>query len=277
MAKISENEALNSFSSLIQYLPYFFEDKVAFGITDREVFVYEENPEDLPLKIKVGSAIAEGGAVYEAIKTGKVIIKDVPKEIYGCPFKSYAVPIKDENQRIVGCIVVGKSVERKVALNENISQLSTALESISSAIGNFSTGVQQVAGMNVDILAKVQVADENSKDTDGILNFIQGIAAQTNMLGLNAAIEASRAGEAGKGFKVVATEIRKLSTSTSESVKQVDSVLKNIGATIKSINGQISESNEVFQKQAATIEEISAAIEELNATAHKLKELALQI
>jgi uncharacterized protein YoxC len=277
MAQISDNEILNAFSSLIQYLPHFFDDKVAFGITDRESFIYEENPEDLPLKIKVGSAISEGGAIFEAIKTGKVIIKEVPKEVYGCPFKSYAVPIRDDNNRVIGCIVVGKSIERKAALTENIKQLSAALEGISSAIGNFSTGVQKTAGMNEDILSKVQAADESSKDTDGILNFIQGIAAQTNMLGLNAAIEASRAGEAGKGFKVVATEIRKLSTSTSESVKQVDSVLKNIGAAIKSINGQITESNEVFQKQAATIQEISAAIEELNATARKLKELSSQL
>ena len=70
-----------------------------------------------------------------------------------------------------------------------------------------------------EVLSKV---DKNSKDTDGILSFIQ-----TNMLGLNAAIEAARAGDAGRGFKVVATEIRKLSTSTSESVKKVDSVLKS--------------------------------------------------
>lgn len=277
MAQISDNETLNSFSNFIEYLPHFFDDDVAFGITDREVFLYEQNSKDLPLKIKVGSEVPENGAIYEAIKTGKVVVKDIPKEAYGCPFKSYAVPIKDEGNKVIGCIVVGKSIEKKVDLSENINQLSNAIEGIASAIGNFSTGIQQVAGMNEDILTKVQAADENSKDTDGILNFIQGIAAQTNMLGLNAAIEASRAGEAGKGFKVVATEIRKLSTSTSESVKQVNSVLKNIGATIKSINSQITESNGVFQKQAATIQEISAAIEELNATAHKLKELSSQL
>ena len=66
------------------------------------------------------------------------------------------------------------------------------------------------------------------------------VSTQTNLLGLNAAIEAARAGEVGKGFTVVASEIRKLSTSTSESIKQIDTVLKNINQSITIINDKVT-------------------------------------
>jgi len=97
------------------------------------------------------------------------------------------------------------------------------------------------------------------------------------MLGLNATIEAARAGEAGRGFKVVATEIRKLSTSTSESVKEVDVVLKNIANSIKTINEKVSKSTAVFEDQAATLQEIAASLEELNSTAQMMENLSGKI
>ena len=131
------------------------------------------------------------------------------------------MPVRDDSGDICGCFVVAKSLEKRNELTSLIKTLTEALDQISTAINDLSSGVQNVVNMNGDILLKVREADAGSKDTDEILNFIQGIAAQTNMLGLNAAIEASRAGEAGRGFKVVAAEIRKLSTSTSESVKRV--------------------------------------------------------
>jgi hypothetical protein len=278
MAKaISENEVLNAFSTLLPYLSYMFDDDVSFGITDTETYLKVSCSPNLDLRLKEGDKIPEGGAVLSAIKNDKVLTKDVPKEVYGIAFKSYAIPIHNENGKVAGCVVLGKSLSKRKEVTNLAQTLTSALDQISIAVNNLSSGVQEVVDMNSDILVKVQEADAGSKDTDDILKFIQGIAAQTNMLGLNAAIEASRAGDAGKGFKVVATEIRKLSTSTSESVKRVDSVLKHTGATIKSINEKISKSNGVFQDEAATLQQIAAAIEELNSTAHMLETLANQI
>jgi hypothetical protein len=271
---ICENEILNAFNTILPYLSYMFDDDVSFGITNTETYLKVSCSPNLDLRLKEGDRIPEGGAALVAIKNNKVITKDVPKEVYGVPFKSYAIPIHNESGTVVGCIVLGKSLSKRNEATNLTKTLTSTLDQISTAINNLSAGVQEVVDMNDDILSKVQEADTGSKDTDEILNFIQGIAAQTNMLGLNAAIEASRAGEAGKGFKVVATEIRKLSTSTSESVKRVDSVLKKTGASIKTINEKISKSNGVFQDEAATLEEIAASIEELNSTAHMLEALS---
>lgn len=274
---ISDNEILNSFINVLTYLPCFFDDDVSFAITDTKTFLKVQNNSNLNLRSDEGDIIPEGGAILLAMKNDKVLIKNVPKEVYGIPFRSYAIPIHNEQHEVAGCVVMGKSL---VKTNEliNISQtLSSALGQISIAINNLSTGVQTVVNMNNDISSKVEEANENSKNTDEILKFIQTISSQTNMLGLNAAIEAARAGEAGRGFKVVATEIRKLSTSTSESVKKVDTVLKNIGASIKNINEKISKSTGVFDDQATTLQEIAASLEEFNLTAQMMENLSGKI
>lgn len=272
-----ESEILNSLSEALPYLPCFFSDDVSFAITDRKKYLSVKQCGDLDLLVKPGDMLREGGATLEAMRTGKVIIKDVPKEIFGTPFKSYAVPVKEKNGQIVGAIVLGKSLIKREEMLSLSESLSDALSEISTSINELSIGVQNVVHMNDDILINVKEANDSTKDTNEILNFVKGVSSQTNLLGLNAAIEAARAGESGLGFNVVAKEIRKLATSSSESIKKVDKVLKNVEASIKTITGRITESSTIFQDQASTIQEIASSIEELSSKAEILEALSKKI
>jgi len=271
---ISKNEMLDFFHKLTAFLPILFEDSVSFAIVDNEKYLEIQNCDELPINAEVGDAIPEGGAAFEALRTGNYIIKDVPKEVYGVPFKSYAIPIKDYDNAVIGVFLMGKSLEKRhkvLSLSEN---LAASLEQISSAIQEVSSGVEIVVNSNTKILEEVDKAIENTKGTDDILKFVQNISKQTNLLGLNAAIEAARAGEMGKGFSVVAEEIRKLSNTSSESISRIDSVLKKIQESIISISDKINESSSFFETQAAAFEEISSSIEELSDTSQLLEELA---
>jgi len=271
--KISDKEIINFYYNAMPLIEVLFEEDISMAITDTEKYLYTQYNKNLELSAKKGDRIPEGGAVIEVLKTGRNAIKVVPEHVYGTEFKSFAIPIREEN-KIVGVLVVAKSLYKKKSVTNITRRLTESLSQISIGINEVAKGVQELATMNEKLLGETIEANERTKDTDEILTFIQGVSSQTNLLGLNAAIEAARAGEAGKGFNVVAQEIRKLSNSSNESIKKIDSVMKHISSSVNSINTNLTKSNDISQNQSAALEEIAASISELNSTAKTLEDLA---
>ncbi len=270
---LSNNEIINAFDMLIPYISHFFNDDVSFALTDSEKYLKVVNCSKLVFKINPMDPIPNGGAIREAINSGKVVIKDVPESVYGVPFKSFAIPVIN-NGNIEGVIVAGKSIKIRNSTIEASSELSEALKQMSMTINTINSGIQDVASKNSNLLAMTNETKSKTDDTGEILRFVQKVSSQTNLLGLNAAIEAARAGELGKGFSVVAEEIRKLSTSTSDSVVKIDSFLRNIEKSISEISDSLKESNNTFQNQATALEEITDSIKEIHSIANKLEELS---
>ena len=273
----SNNGVLQAFQDIMQYLPIFFEDDISFAVTDTEKYLMVQNCEKLPIKAKPGDLIPEGGAGAVALKTGKVIIKDVPKEVYGVPFKSYAIPMFDNEKNIIGVVLAGKSLQKRNEISALSENLSASLQQISAAIQNINADVQNVVNSNADIENEVNTAKESTKGTDDIIKFIQSISSKTNMLGLNAAIESARAGELGRGFSVVAQEIRKLAGSSSESIKKIEGILKNIEDSVTNIAQKVNVTSTSIENQASALEEINASIEELTTAAQVLEELSKKL
>lgn len=273
MNKISHKDMINQFYNIMPSIGVLFDEDVSMAITDTEKYIYTNYSKELQLGAKEGDRIPAGGAIIDVINTGKNVIKVVPEHVYGIPFKSFAIPIKEDN-KIIGVFVLGKSLAKKNEVMFITKNLTESLSQISIGINEVAEGVQELATMNQQLLEETKEANERTKDTDEIVTFIQGVSSQTNLLGLNASIEAARAGDAGKGFNVVAQEIRKLSNSSNESIKKIDSVIKHISSSINSINNNLTKSNDVSQNQSAAIEEIAASVMELDATAKMLEELA---
>lgn len=127
-------------------------------------------------------------------------------------------------------------VESIVANTAEIrQQASVNLESAQNGIDTVGESVNHLHQMNnnlTNISKKIKKVGEETLNIDGILETIQNIADQTDMLSMNAAIEAAHAGKAGEGFSIVAAEIRKLAEVSSESVRQIASFIDNIKKSV---------------------------------------------
>ncbi len=138
----------------------------------------------------------------------------------------------------------------------------SSLKQSSATTENIAQSMQYINGKSLELAQQVE-------DIKNIVSMIGDIADQTNLLSLNAAIEAAKAGEHGRGFAVVADEVRKLAERTQKSLGEIET---NVNVLVQGIIGM----NESIKQQTQGIEEISYAIQHLNQIASNNGEIANQ-
>ena len=173
--------------------------------------------------------------------------------------------------------------ERTKANTDKTNQASQLADTI---ISKLEKGNRQMNEMT----KAVNDITEASKSVSNIMETINGIAAQTNLLSLNAAIEAARAGEHGKGFAVVAEEVRKLAGQSEKAANETSDIIQNsmlkaelgtrvaseMGASLAEIVTSINESNGLILEIAKVSEEQSTSITHIKASINQVTEITFQ-
>lgn len=143
--------------------------------------------------------------------------------------------------------------ELAVIAQRTADETQDAMERSQEGVSKIGASVAQVEQLYTTIEGAsdgTQKLSEDSKNISGVLDVIRGIAEQTNLLALNAAIEAARAGEQGRGFAVVADEVRTLAQKTQESTDSIQGMIESLQGGVNDVVAQI---NDGFEKVTSTV------------------------
>jgi len=145
---------------------------------------------------------------------------------------------------------------------DDISSASKTLEAAKNDIITLTSSVQSSAELEIELAQKMDSLSYDATQVKDILDVISDIADQTNLLALNAAIEAARAGEHGRGFAVVADEVRKLAERTQKSLSEINATISVIVQAITDASQEMGKNSQEIQGLATLAEDVEVKINE---------------
>lgn len=270
-------EIINAYLMVLPNLKDIIQDDIMVSVTDTEKFLGYFPGEKMKMDLEVGTSIPEGDPLKITVRENKIIQANVPKEVYGFPFKAVTYPIRNTEGEVIGAVGYAKSLESKVKIDEAAEGLFSSLEETSAGIEEISSSSSKLSESLAQIISSAEIMKAKILENDTLLKLIKEVSSKSNLLGLNASIEAARAGEQGRGFSIVAAEMRKLAQLSGDSTQKIAKSLLEMENAITSILNAINSVGIIATEQSASMEEISTILEEITVSSEILVNMSKEM
>ena len=262
---------VDAFIMSVPYIKALMREDVMITVFDHEKYLYYAPTKELNFNYKIGGKLPDLYLNYALVDQSGPTVLNIPAEEFGIPFDSINIPIKDDRGQMIGAINAAISTKK----TEDLSQIIETVEKVSN---NLLEKVQHIAEHSQRLTETTkQMAEQTastvqySTEIQSVAGTIKVISDQTNLLGLNAAIEAARVGKEGAGFGVVASEIRKLSQDSKVATNSIEATLKNIVDSLITMQNDYEGISDSAQKESLVVSEFLKDIEQLKQTSESIR------
>ncbi|MEK5078496.1 methyl-accepting chemotaxis protein [Solibacillus sp. FSL W7-1436] len=256
------------------YQATFPEDACIIVASNEEVVGYLPG-KFVDLKINVGLKMVDfrGTVTERALTTKRFLREEKGPERFGFAYISSAQPIFD-GKDIIGVVSAIISNEKMDSMRQLATELSSAVEEMTATNEELTAASMDVSNRLDGLVTSTEVMTADIGEINQMVDLVKGIASKSQILGLNASIEAARSGEHGRGFAVVAKEIQKMAQNSKESAEKIAAQLNNIRVSIADVSGTTSQIAAFTEQFATSMHELNDAYGSVNGTAEKLLEIS---
>ncbi|MET1172232.1 methyl-accepting chemotaxis protein [Paenibacillus amylolyticus] len=272
---------MNVVDALLKVMPYIsliLREPASLTLYDHEKVLEVIMTDKFDLGFEKGMSLLESYQNFAILKNGReATLATLSKEVYGIELDILNIPIFDDQQKVVAVFCVSYDQSNQNQLEDIIQENQTINGNLVDMVQHVAAHAEELQATSEQILQNTRLAVQNSSQINKVAGFIREISEQTNLLGLNAAIEAARVGEAGAGFGVVASEVRKLSVDAKQATSDIDTSLRDVQQVIKQMEVEVSQIAASSQEQATLVSSFTDVIEQLNETGERMKALSEQL
>lgn len=265
-------------SLLHEFIPGLQAVGVAMGysiaVTDLEQYIWYKPSGKLDLRIKAGDPVPNNTAIRRSLDEGRTISLRGDVNTFGIPYLVRSFPLRDGGRNVIGGCAILQATETEDQLQKLSRDLATAIEVLSTSSDGIAKRVEAMRQGSDTLMQSMEETCGSIQNSRSITDFVRKVSQQTDLLSINAVIEASRTGVRDSAFHVVAKEMRGLAHDTKESVEQINGILSQIRSSSEQNSTEVQALHTLVMQISSEIMSIFSTIQQVNETASTLQHIS---